>query len=290
MHTLRGWGNESEVINTVVRAYKLIRLSSLLVIVLLSLSACSAATKTATLLTAESARPTPLANFIPSPTPDYPPYAILLSRVSRLGPLYATADQVVPQTALEAAGSTLAAMLRHRDDLAIILRTKGAFIAVFGHDQIACDISYIRDSLDCKRYTGGWSATNAQPVSGCSERNLLREPDDPFHRGSKPDSVNNCVHVLALTILRLTLTGDERTAIENRYEAAKKQGLWAGDYAMENYEEFFAEMSQCYFSANVAVPRPLHSHGINGPEALRNYDPATFVLLDGIYRGATDLR
>ena len=55
-------------------------------------------------------------------------------------------------------------------------------------------------------------------------------------------------------------------------------------------EEFFAEMTQCYFSANVAVARPLHAHAINGPDALKKYDPATYNLIDSIYRGPINLR
>ena len=261
-----------------------------LVILVPVLTACSAATKTATLLTAESATPTPIPNFTAPATPDYQPFGSLLPQVVKVGPLYVTGNPGTPTTALEAAGTTLAAMLRHRDDLAEGLRAKGAIIAVFGHKETACDINYIKDTLDCKSYVGGWSATPTLPVSGCDERNLLREPDDPFHRGAKPDSTNNCVHELARTILRLALTDNDRANVQARYEAVKKEGIWAGDYALENYEEFFAEMTQCYFVANVAVARPLHNHGVNGPDALKKYDPATFTLLDAIYRGSTDLR
>ena len=263
---------------------------SCLLLLVLSLTACSAATKTATLLTAASGNPTPIANFTPGATPDYQPFSALMAKVSHVGPLYVTGTSLVRDTALDAAGTTVAAMLRNRSDLSDILRSKGAIVAVFAHDETACNVVYITDGIDCKTYTGGWSATAALPVTGCSERNLLKEPDDPFDRGTLPDGSNNCVHQLAKTILRLALTDNDRAAVQTRFAAIQQSGLWSGDYATADYEEFFAEMSQCYFSANVAVARPMHSRGINGPEALKKYDPATYALLDGIYRGATDLR
>lgn len=69
-----------------------------------------------------------------------------------------------------------------------------------------------------------------------------------------------------------------------------QEELWETDYALENADEFFAEMSQSYFCANPAVPSFLHTRGINCADELEAYDPETFALIDQIYRGPADLR
>jgi len=74
------------------------------------------------------------------------------------------------------------------------------------------------------------------------------------------------------------LTDAERLAIQGRFEEAVVEGLWEGDYAMTNADEFFAEMSQTYFCANPEVPTFLHTHGTNCAGELQVYDPVTFSL------------
>ncbi len=90
--------------------------------------------------------------------------------------------------------------------------------------------------------------------------------------------------------MNVGLTDVDRSRIQDRYEAAKSEGIWAGDFAMENADEFFAEMSQTYFCANPEVPSFLHTHGINCADELSDYDPVTYALIDDIYRGTADLR
>jgi hypothetical protein len=140
----------------------------------------------------------------------------------------------------------------------------------------------------CARGAGGLGGTASLPATACSEKNVLKQSDDPYLRGTAGGE-NVCVHELSHTIMNVGLSSQDRLRIQQRYDSARTEGLWTGDYAMENAEEFFAEMSQSYFCANPSVPNALH-HGINCPDALRNYDPRTFQLIDGIYRGSSDLR
>jgi hypothetical protein len=232
----------------------------------------------------------------PSPTPtvvQYTPYRPLLAEVSRVGPVYVTGDAHVPHAALDEAGALLAAMLRHRPDVAAILRDRGTITAVFARDETVCDLPYFAEFQGtgvCARYEGGAGGTAQVPVTACSERNLLKEPDDPYGRGTQPYGANICVHELAHTVMDVGLSDADRDRIAARYEEAKRAGLWTGDYAMTNSLEFFAEMSQSYFSAAPGVPTYLHTHGINGADALKRYDPASFALLDAIYQGAGDLK
>ena len=141
----------------------------------------------------------------------------------------------------------------------------------------------------CEGSPGGLGGVPSRPATACSAKNLLSLPEDEYFRGT-PAGENVCVHELAHTIMNIALTQTERAAIQTRYEAAQEEGLWEGDFALTNADEFFAEMSQAYFCANPEIPAFLHTHGINCPDELESYDPATFTLIDSIYRRPADLR
>ena len=209
-----------------------------------------------------------------------------------LGPLYATSASEVPVAALEHAGTMLSIMLRHRPDVVETLQAVGTLTAVFGRSQTVCDLPYFSDlkgTPTCLE-PGGLGGVPTRPATACSEKNVLKQADDPFGRGTRRDGENVCVHELAHTIMNVGLTDEERFAIQKRFEEALQEGLWKGDFALENADEFFAEMSQTYFCANPEVSAFLHSHGINCAAELQAYDPGTFRLIDGIYRESVDLR
>ena len=90
--------------------------------------------------------------------------------------------------------------------------------------------------------------------------------------------------------MNVGLSNRERRDIQSRFDASDTKELWRGDYALENADEFFAEMTQAYFCANPDVPSFLHTHGINCADELRDYDRATYELIDGMFRGAADIR
>ena len=227
-----------------------------------------------------------------APPPDYPPYEPLMDQVSFLGPLYATGATEVPVAALEDAETMLAVMLRHRRDVVETLQAAGALTAVFGRDQTVCDLPYFSDLSGqpiCEDATGGLGGVPGRPATACSERNVLKQTDDPFGRGTRDDGENVCVHELAHTIMNVGLTDAERFAIQERFVAVLSEGLWVGDFALVHVDEFFAEMSQTYFCANPEIPTFLH-RGTNCAAELQAYDPLTFSLIDGIYRRPADLR
>jgi alpha-glucosidase len=204
-----------------------------------------------------------------------------------------TGDASVPRSALDAAALMLTAMLRHRPDVVATLQAHGTITAVVSRTQATCDLPYFapfRGSSVCASYVAGAGGTMQLPVTACDEKNLLQEPDDPYGRGTQPYSENICVHELAHTIMNVGLTPADRDQIQVRYDAARGAGLWRNDYAMTNAMEFFAVLSQCYFWAAPPVVTSVHPYGVNGPDALTGYDPASFALLDGIYQGSSDLR
>jgi len=274
--------------------------SALCITALLLLAGCSSsalgATPSSTPL--PTATPLPIATSVPIPTQTpsglrYQPYAPLLAKVSTTGPLYVTGDENVPTQALDAAGAMLQVMLSHRHDIVVTLQAHGTITAVFARTEAACDLPYLaqyKSTTLCPLWVGGAGGTLATPVTTCSEKNLLDEPDDPYGRGTRPYSENVCVHELGHTIMDVGLSQLIYARIQARYAAAKRAGLWGGDYAMTNAQEFFAVMTECYFWAASEVATPSHPSGISGPDALRQYDPATYALIDSIYQGSSDLR
>lgn len=242
---------------------------------------------------------TPTASPIPFPSAtatlvpySYTPADPLLTQVVTVGPLYVTGDATVPKAALTAAGTLLGIMLRHRPDVVARLRAAGAFTVVSPRDKPICDLTYFEGTPAnvCSEYGyGGAGGEQGHPITACDERNLLKEPDDPYQRGQSLYGQNICVHELAHTIMNVGLTGADVNRIAERFLAAQKEGLWAGDYANTNAMEFWAVMSQFYFWAGPNAPYSAFHHIANGPQALQQYDPQTFALLDSIYQGSANL-
>jgi hypothetical protein len=224
-------------------------------------------------------------------TPDYVTYEPLMPQVSPTGPLYVTASEVVDPAALQEAGTMLSIMLCHRADLGVTLRGVGALTAVFSRTEGPCNLPYFEDlqGQSVCASPGGLGGVPGRPATASSEKNLLQLPGDEYFRGT-PEGENVTVHELAHTIMNVGLTQTDRDAIQARYDEALVEGLWNGAYALENDDEFFAEMSQVYFCANPEIPAFLHPQGINCADELAAYDPDTFLLIDGIYKGGADLR
>lgn len=223
----------------------------------------------------------------------YGAYAPLMRRNVLLGPLYATGSREVSTRALREAAMMLAVMLRARPDVVERLRQAGAVTAVFASSETVCDLDYFGDLKGlpiCSSAPGGLGGVPGRPATGCSEKNVLRRKSDPYGRGSRTSGENVCVHELAHTIMNVGLTDQDREAIHSRYVAALAEHLWDGDSALQNADEFFAEMSQAYFCANPDVPAFLHTHGVNCSGRLAEFDSASFALVDSIYKSPADLR
>jgi hypothetical protein len=234
----------------------------------------------------------PIAGAVLTSTPSYQPYDALMPRIFSKGPVYVTSSSVVPNCARKQASAMLTMMLRKRPKVAERLRSQGALTAVVGRTQNICALPYWDDltGTPCEAQ-GGLGGVIGRPATGCAERNLLKQSDDPFFRGL-PHGENVCVHELAHTIMNVGVGDLQRSRIRQRFESAQVKTLWQGDFALTNADEFFAEMSQVYFCANPEVVlAPTHNHPVNCASELRAYDPLTFSLIDGIYgQAAADLR
>jgi hypothetical protein len=240
-----------------------------------------------------------------APPPLYQTYKPLMPRVAPAGPVFVTGSELVPTCGLTEAGYMLGVMLEHREDVAVALREQGTLTAVFARSEAACDLPYFSDlqgQPPCDNSAGGLGGVPGREATACSEKNVMKESDDPYGRGSRSDGENVCVHELGHTIMNVGLSDSDRDAIRQRFEAVVVEGLWhdapepgdptqhtAATYALTNADEFWAEVTQSYFCANPAVPSFLHN-GVNCADQLQAYDPSTYELVNHIYGGASDLR
>lgn len=271
---------------------------------ILSLTVVLAACRIAIPTSSNTTHPTPTTTTISvfivstasvtSTVAKYHPFQSLLTQVVS-GPVYVTGDQSVPRAALDTANGILQVMLQHRPDVVVSLRKQGAFTAVSSRTEKICDLPYFRqyDNSLCQQFgEGGAGGIPDHPITACDEKNLLAESDDPYLRGTVPYGQNICVHELAHTIMDVGLSQADRGRIYQRFLAAKQERRWgAGDYAMSNEMEFWAVMSQFYFSAGPSEPySPTFTSVANSPDALKQADPATFMLLDSIYHGSANLQ
>ena len=142
----------------------------------------------------------------------YTPCSSLMEKFALLGPCYVTGRNRISDAAFEEAGRTLEVMLQHRPDVVDSLRAHGAITAIFGSDQSVYDLPYFSDLKERPSAEGGLGGTVERPITGVSERNLLRLPNDPYFRFHQ-DGANVSVHELAHTIMNIGLTQKQIAAI-----------------------------------------------------------------------------
>ena len=209
----------------------------------------------------------------------------LLAKVSAAGVLCVTANGGMAQKTLDRVSRWSSTMLQHRRDIADFLIFAADFIVLKAPDERWCDdfdLDYFKtrwaDWCDKVSFTerGGFYSL----FIGCSEEYLLL-----------------CVHEIAHAVyfgahLGNHLGYEGQDWVIRRFAEPDVAVLWAGDYALENANEFFAEMTAIYFCAGSEEPttKPRRNHGINCAHELRAYDPATYEIIHAIYRGSADLR
>ncbi|MEX1221770.1 MAG: hypothetical protein WEA82_06615 [Idiomarina sp.] len=228
---------------------------------------------------------------------DYDTYRPVMERNCVRGGLVATGSDNVPWHNLCQAAETLATMLEYNSVVVDELQTQGAITAVFGPDEGVCDLPYfdfIEGQPQCDTAEGGLGGTSEHPVTACSAK-TLSATNDAFGRGEE-DGENTCVHELAHTIMNVAIDEQTRNDIVDRYHDILNEGgdLWIRDngeraFALQNEDELFAEVTQSYFNANVAIDAFNHV-GVNGADELADYDPITFELVDRIFMQTADLK
>lgn len=203
-------------------------------------------------------------------------------------PLVAHAD-VAPE-ALAGAAEVLEHLLAARPDAGSAIAASEVRVGVMGRDQVTTqmpewsDLDEAFPDVDWDSRGRGFGATEARPLVGAGEENLLCLADDPY----LGESI--WVHEVSHTVLEFGVDAVDvgfRRRLVDAYESAMADGLWRDTYAASNSDEYWAEGAQSYFDANLADDFQ-HNH-VDTRTELAEYDPALFGLLSEVF-GPTDWR
>jgi hypothetical protein len=197
-------------------------------------------------------------------------------RISILGILIQGPESVAPQALLEAK-KIVAMMLEHiRPDIRERLASKKASLAIIPRDQFVTSLpefSYLSGRFDINgnpydsfRIRG--LGAKRQPVTATSEENLLKLFNDPFR------TEDITVHEFAHAIMNLGFAPDDVLKINSLYRDALSKGKFRGSFAMSRVDEFWAELTQSFFSVN---------NEIGGPEQIAEVDNDSYRFLERIF-------
>lgn len=209
------------------------------------------------------------------------------SKVINLNGFLVASSSVNSDQALYEAALTVAKMVKQRPDYLSILKKEGVHLAVIGENE---------DMTDIPAYSRGVRTTNARPVTPCAEENLLclGYPTDSYY------GENACLHEASHSLVGFGGSLPTRISVEygddseNLDETLKslyemnvvQKGLWKNTYAATNYEEYWAEGVQSYYSAN--MEGPIGGDGkhndINTQSELKLYDKDLFKLIKRVFK------
>lgn len=203
--------------------------------------------------------------------------AYYTQHISILGVLIKAPESVAPQALLEAK-RIITLMLEHiRPDIGERLASKKASLAIIPRDQFVTSLpefSYLSGRLDINgnpydsfRIRG--LGAKQQPVTATSEENLLKLPNDSFW------AEDITVHEFAHAIMNLGFAPEDVLKINSLYRDALSKGRFHGSFAMTRVDEFWAELTQSFFSVN---------NEIGGPERIAEDDLEAYRFLERIYR------
>src|SRR5690606_2524321 len=142
-------------------------------------------------------------------------------------------------------------MVSARPDVLEALIDNHIRFAIIGEDELTNDIPeyrYLDDSINTRaRGLGG------TPAASCAEESILCNTELDRWRGE-----GICVHEFAHTIASGGLFPADPTfqgRLQDAYESARDAGLFANTYAMENYQEYWAEGVQDWYYTNLEIGR-----------------------------------
>jgi hypothetical protein len=191
------------------------------------------------------------------------------------------AHAAVSEAAIDVAADRVGRLLAGCDGIRRNLEAAGAELHVIGKDQAVTDLPMYRH-LAGVPFDGGLTMDERGRGYGglfacCAEESLLSLPT-----ARHVDHRDVCSHEVAHTVLTFGLDDALRQRVADRWAAARPR--WEGAYAATNAEELFAEATMWYVGSrgdfgSLPSPEP-------GSDWLRAFDPETWALLDGIWRGA----
>ena len=187
------------------------------------------------------------------------------------------APAAVDPKALERAKEVIEQMLSGREDIRVRLVERKAALAIIPKGSYITALPEFASLSGKKDPNGnpydsfavrGAGAVIGQPVTATAEENLLKLPGDPF----AAESVAH--HEFAHAVMNLGFTEVDHGEWKAIFRAAADRRLFPGAFAMSNADEYWAELSQSYFSVN---------NEINGPKLIQEKDPTAAAFLEKVY-------
>ncbi len=116
------------------------------------------------------------------------------------------------------------------------------------------------------------------PGASCAEENLLNLSSDPY----KDENIT--IHEFSHTVASALQVADPQwyEKLAATYQSAMDAGRFAGSYAANSVQEYWAEGTQSWFICNSPAKNNIHN-GIWNRELLKDYDPDLSVILAGVY-------
>ena len=213
-----------------------------------------------------------------------------------------SSDQT-PDDALLIARDIVNGMLSKRPDIRQGLVAKGGRVLIIAHSEGEMDLperrNWEKPAKDDRRLTpgerenydkpGGIGSMDARTYwnrrargmggtrTSCAEENLLGYANTRYY------GENILVHEFSHNIMSAIRTVDPElyAAIEEAYEAAKAKGMYAGQYAINTKEEYWAEGTQWWFGSN--FPFTDGNLTLKSASELKQYDPTLYGLLEQVY-------
>jgi len=161
------------------------------------------------------------------------------------------------------------------NDLETELAEAGAYVIVVPRGKTVLDLPEFRclrddDAAFLEDVCGVADSAGDYPVATVEERDLLGERSGPC-RG-----LNILYHELGHLVDSWALAPADHLQVRYLYADAMRAGLYRGEYAATNSDEYFAEGTQAFFAS--ADPE-----GLRDRAWLRVYDPALYEFLSRIY-------
>ena len=167
-------------------------------------------------------------------------------------------DDVDPE-ALQEAAKIVAMMLDGRRDIAdCISKWPGAALAIYPKGDVVTDLpefAFLKgksDIWDVSYDSGGvlgLGGIKTLPVSSTSEQSLIQDPEYPHH------DFYVAVHEFAHLLMNLCFTSADQRTIRNLLHSPGIVELGLGKGIIVSKEEFFANLSEIYFSVHRVIPK-----------------------------------
>jgi alpha-glucosidase len=212
------------------------------------------------------------------------------------------------------ANNTIRKMFAYRHDILKALIADGVRLVVLGPQDRLADLPELKGAtikdVDLTARFLDYSPQMKLLVVG--QENVLADPRNPYAGESQVirafakamyyvtatrpvdpnwDSRHRDVQQYELRVQRMDVRFDER--LKTIYDAAMSKGRWKGTPAIQDRIEYWAEGVSAYFNAVGTGMTPIDAeHPIATREALREYDPDLFALVDETmaYKGKVDWR